>query len=42
MPVFALANAGVALGTSTAAATSPISLGIVHSHPNTCRSVRLI
>ena len=30
MPVFALANAGVALGTSTAAApTSPISLGIV-------------
>ena len=30
MPVFALANAGVAFGTSTAAATtSPISLGIV-------------
>jgi len=29
MPVFALANAGVALGTGTAAATSPISLGIV-------------
>jgi NhaA family Na+:H+ antiporter len=30
MPVFALANAGVALGTSTAAAvTSPISLGIM-------------
>ena len=29
MPIFALANAGVALETSTAAATSPISLGIV-------------
>jgi Na+:H+ antiporter, NhaA family len=29
MPLFALANAGVALETSTAAATSPISLGIV-------------
>ena len=29
MPVFALANAGVALGTGAAAATSPISLGIV-------------
>ena len=29
MPVFALANAGVALGTGATAATSPISLGIV-------------
>jgi NhaA family Na+:H+ antiporter len=29
MPIFALANAGVALQTSTAVATSPISLGIV-------------
>ena len=29
MPIFALANAGVALETSTAAATSPVSLGIV-------------
>ena len=29
MPLFALANAGVALGTSTTAATSPVSLGIV-------------
>jgi Na+:H+ antiporter, NhaA family len=29
MPIFALANAGVALETSTAAAISPISLGIV-------------
>ena len=29
MPIFALANAGVALETGTAAATSPISLGIV-------------
>ena len=29
MPVFALANAGVALGISTGAATSPVSLGIV-------------
>ena len=29
MPLFALANAGVVLGTSTAAATSPVSLGIV-------------
>ena len=29
MPLFALANAGVALGSGTAASTSPISLGIV-------------
>ena len=29
MPLFALANAGVVLGISTAAATSPVSLGIV-------------
>ena len=30
MPVFALANAGIALGTNTGAAiTSPISLGIM-------------
>jgi NhaA family Na+:H+ antiporter len=29
MPIFAMANAGVALGTGVAAATSPISLGIV-------------
>jgi Na+:H+ antiporter, NhaA family len=29
MPIFALANAGVTLGTSTAVVTSPISLGIV-------------
>jgi NhaA family Na+:H+ antiporter len=29
MPIFAMANAGVALGTGMAAATSPISLGIV-------------
>jgi NhaA family Na+:H+ antiporter len=34
MPLFAFANAGVALGTSTAvAATSPISLGIVLGKP---------
>lgn len=29
MPLFPLANAGVVLGISTAAATSPVSLGIV-------------
>jgi NhaA family Na+:H+ antiporter len=29
MPIFAMANSGVALGTGVAAATSPISLGIV-------------
>ena len=29
MPLFALANAGVPLGTNIAATTSPISLGIV-------------